>query len=202
MGLVDKLKEEYGIESITPEEFDRFTNGESKKEDALADTLIEFPDELEKHGILVWTDLYCRYTDQHESLIDALTLHFGNDYEKYIAARQIIRCAEAKQRLESMQKVFNLLREHTITIKSGKEFAFDFGPSSEIIENGKHGILVKPKDPDALARAILMLLQDRKMRVQLGKAARQLAIKKFNWDNVIKKIDKVYDRALSKIIDN
>ena len=42
------------------------------------------------------------------------------------------------------------------------------GGISEVIENGKEGILVSPEDPMALARAINDLLKDRELRAKLG----------------------------------
>ena len=44
---------------------------------------------------------------------------------------------------------------------------------------GRAGVLVRPRDPDALAGAILRLLSDRRLRLRLGRAARARAESSF-----------------------
>lgn len=46
----------------------------------------------------------------------------------------------------------------------------DSGPR-EIIRDGVDGILVPPEDPEALSRAMLMLIRDHELRRRLGGAA-------------------------------
>ena len=43
----------------------------------------------------------------------------------------------------------------------------------DAVEDGVTGLLVRPKDPDALRRAIARTLADRDLRIQLGRAARE-----------------------------
>lgn len=47
--------------------------------------------------------------------------------------------------------------------------AFDIGPHKEVVDEGKTGLLVRPKDSEALADAIVKLLQD------IGENGRRLA---------------------------
>ena len=56
------------------------------------------------------------------------------------------------------------------------------GGLTEIILDGKTGILVEPDDPDTLARAIIQLLEDNTLRRQLGKAGRQRVVECFSWE--------------------
>ena len=58
--------------------------------------------------------------------------------------------------------------------------AVDFGPSSEIIENGKTGILAPSADPETLAQALLTLLNNPKLAKQIGNEAKQTAQARFN----------------------
>ena len=53
------------------------------------------------------------------------------------------------------------------------------GGNPEVITNGFNGFLVPPKDADALARAILSLLRDKKMRQELGRRAREVFYEKY-----------------------
>lgn len=68
----------------------------------------------------------------------------------------------------------------------------DVGGISDIIGDGLNGFLVKPRDPDALARKIILLLSDSKLREKMGKAGREMVEKKFNIEKRAERIIKVY----------
>jgi glycosyltransferase involved in cell wall biosynthesis len=65
----------------------------------------------------------------------------------------------------------------------------------EAIEDEKTGLLVQPGDVDALANAILRLLDDGSLRRNLGKDARQKVLKKFSWDKLAEQTKCVYERV-------
>jgi glycosyltransferase involved in cell wall biosynthesis len=67
---------------------------------------------------------------------------------------------------------------------------------SDVISQGKNGILVPPKDPEALARTISQLLNDKNLRKKLGSNARKLMIEKYSWNTVIKSVEEVYREAI------
>jgi glycosyltransferase involved in cell wall biosynthesis len=54
------------------------------------------------------------------------------------------------------------------------------GGVTEIITHGENGLLVPPKDPEALAAAIRTLMQDRVYRARLAGAGRQSIIERFD----------------------
>jgi glycosyltransferase involved in cell wall biosynthesis len=58
--------------------------------------------------------------------------------------------------------------------------ASDSGGLSEIIQHGRTGFLVPPGDIEALAEALSLLLQDRGLAEQMGKAGREFALAQFN----------------------
>ena len=66
----------------------------------------------------------------------------------------------------------------------------------DIITHGENGILVPPKNPEALATAILLLLEDKGLRRRLGQAARQLMIEKYSWEIISEKIERVYNEVV------
>ena len=66
---------------------------------------------------------------------------------------------------------------------------------NDVIINGENGILVPPRNPEALANAIMLLLEDRGLRRKLGQNARRLMIEKYSWDVITEKIEKVYADA-------
>jgi glycosyltransferase involved in cell wall biosynthesis len=57
------------------------------------------------------------------------------------------------------------------------------GQMADVIRDGENGLLVKPGDAKALARAIELLGEDPALRARLGKAARQRVIEHFTWSH-------------------
>ena len=53
----------------------------------------------------------------------------------------------------------------------------------EVVPDGEAGLLVPPRDPAALAEALLRLLQDRELRARLREAGRRHA-RQFSWERV------------------
>jgi glycosyltransferase involved in cell wall biosynthesis len=71
--------------------------------------------------------------------------------------------------------------------------ATNVGGIPEAVEDGKTGILVPPKNPDALANAIMKLLKNPRLRKQMGEAGRKRAEKYFTMEKMVKKYEDVYD---------
>jgi len=69
---------------------------------------------------------------------------------------------------------------------------------SDVVTHGKNGLLVPAGNPEVLAAAVLTLLNDEDFRRRLGQKARQLMVEKYNWDIIIKKIEKVYYEAMEE----
>jgi len=67
----------------------------------------------------------------------------------------------------------------------------------DIITHGKNGILVPPRDPEALANAILTLLGDRNLRRTIGQNARELMTRRYSWDTITARVEKVYEETLA-----
>jgi glycosyltransferase involved in cell wall biosynthesis len=63
----------------------------------------------------------------------------------------------------------------------------------EIVREGKNGLLVPPRDPIALARAICLLLGDPLQRQQMGIIGREIAIGEFSKDRIIFQTLAVYN---------
>ena len=56
-------------------------------------------------------------------------------------------------------------------------------------------LAVAPGDPDALANAVEALLADEPSRLALGAAARQLAIERYSWQDIARRLERIYDSA-------
>ena len=68
---------------------------------------------------------------------------------------------------------------------SGKPIvAYDFDWHSELIENGKTGILVENRNIEEMAKGIISLLENPEYASKLGMSAREIVLKYFTWDAV------------------
>lgn len=67
---------------------------------------------------------------------------------------------------------------------------------SEIIEDGKEGIIIPSKDPQALKSAISRLMEDDRLRKEMGGSGRTKSVR-YDWDEIIKEYVSVYARALA-----
>ena len=71
------------------------------------------------------------------------------------------------------------------------------GSLPEVVENGKTGLIVQPRDQRALADAIIKLLNDVKNRKRMGYIAYKVAKKRLSWDLVAEKTIMIYKKLLN-----
>jgi len=71
------------------------------------------------------------------------------------------------------------------------------GSLPEMVEDGRTGFLVPPRDPQGLADAIVRLLRDRELRHELGAKGRQKIDTEWSPESVARQTLAVYERALS-----
>lgn len=70
------------------------------------------------------------------------------------------------------------------------------GGVMEIVDDEKTGLLVMPKDPDAMAQAVLRILKDRKFARQLTEAAREKLLSRYTLEHMASKTIEVYEELL------
>jgi len=68
---------------------------------------------------------------------------------------------------------------------------------ASVVEHGTEGLLVPPKDVDALSAAILKLLRDRDLREMMSEQGR-LTAQEYSWKRVSRKVLAYYERLLSE----
>jgi len=70
--------------------------------------------------------------------------------------------------------------------------AADTGGLPEIVHHQKSGLVVPPKNPDALADAIIDLYKDPSRREQMGQYGKQFVFQEFDPDRLTDKVEDVY----------
>jgi len=75
--------------------------------------------------------------------------------------------------------------------------ATDCGGNRELVVDGEVGLVVPPRDIDALAKALARLIDDDDLRHRLGTAARKRVIKQFSTEKRIEKLEALYRQVLS-----
>ena len=73
--------------------------------------------------------------------------------------------------------------------------ASKIGGVPDIVKEGENGLLVPPRDPEALAEAIIYLLKSEGVREKMGKDARE-KIKDYSWERIAEETEKVYEEIL------
>ncbi len=72
------------------------------------------------------------------------------------------------------------------------------GGNPEIIEDGMTGLLVPPRDPEALGRAICLLLENRQMAVAFGQAGSRRVAEQFSLNRMVSETERLYLRLLEE----
>jgi len=68
----------------------------------------------------------------------------------------------------------------------------------EAIQSGVNGILVPPRDPLALADALVLLLEDGALRTRMGRKARQSVLDGFAWEDIAERTARLYGEILDR----
>ena len=76
--------------------------------------------------------------------------------------------------------------------------ATDSGGTPEIVRDGSEGLLVPPRDPDALAAAIRKVVEEPAFRQRLGQAGAHRARQEFSVGRYVTRVMDVYEAARSR----
>ena len=71
------------------------------------------------------------------------------------------------------------------------------GSIPEVVEDGKTGFVVPPRDVNALADAIIKLLKDDKLRKEMGENAYRKMEEELSWDKIAEKTIEIYEKAIA-----
>ncbi len=71
------------------------------------------------------------------------------------------------------------------------------GGLPEIVDDGVSGLVVPPKDPAAVAEAVIRLLKDDALRESMAQGAETLRHTRLGWDTLAKQTEQVYYKAIA-----
>lgn len=74
--------------------------------------------------------------------------------------------------------------------------ASNIGGLPEVVLNKKTGLLVPPKDPDAIAKAITFLIENPRLREKWGKEGRRFVSEHYNWLENAAQMEKLYEKIV------
>jgi glycosyltransferase involved in cell wall biosynthesis len=70
------------------------------------------------------------------------------------------------------------------------------GGVPEVVVDGVTGLLVPPRNPEALADAILRLLRDPELRHRMGQAGQERVRRHFSVDQMVRRTEVLYEELL------
>jgi glycosyltransferase involved in cell wall biosynthesis len=72
------------------------------------------------------------------------------------------------------------------------------GGNTEVVKEGKTGLLVPAQNANALAGALLQLLEDPAMASSMGESAQSYVTANFSFARLIREVDELYSELLEK----
>jgi glycosyltransferase involved in cell wall biosynthesis len=68
----------------------------------------------------------------------------------------------------------------------------------EIVRHNQNGLLVPPRDSPALAGALRQLIENRELRLSMGRRGREIVVDEFSIERVIAASMRLYEEALAR----
>lgn len=75
--------------------------------------------------------------------------------------------------------------------------AFNTCAIPEVVKNKHTGLLVEPRNAEAVAKALVSLLQNKELRFRMGLEARERVLQLFSWDKAAEQTLQIYREVLS-----
>jgi len=73
--------------------------------------------------------------------------------------------------------------------------ASKIGGIPDIVKDGENGLLVPPKDENALADAIIYLLENKDIRERMGRNGRD-KVERYSWEKIAEETEKIYEELI------
>jgi L-malate glycosyltransferase len=75
--------------------------------------------------------------------------------------------------------------------------ATEVGGNTELVEDGKTGLIVPPDNPEALAAALIQMIEQPQLRQAMAQAARNRVEKRYSWEHCLDEHDRIYKDLLT-----
>jgi glycosyltransferase involved in cell wall biosynthesis len=72
------------------------------------------------------------------------------------------------------------------------------GQLTDVIRDGKNGLLVPPGDALAMAGALNALIENPELRSRLGEQARRDSVDKYSWDQYVSRLERLFTAVIAK----
>jgi glycosyltransferase involved in cell wall biosynthesis len=192
----NRIRNELGVENKRPivgmiANFNFEIKGHHFFIEASKKILDEFPD---TEFVLVGDgSLRCRYEKMAQDFGIKDKIHFLGKRED---VPEILSSLNISISCSTSEGFSNVILE---SMAAGKPvISTSVGGSSEIVVNGVTGYLVPPADPDALARAVTMLLQNPGKAAAMGAEGKKIVHEKFTVDSMVKNYEKLYTELVEE----
>ena len=73
--------------------------------------------------------------------------------------------------------------------------ASNVGGLPEVVRDGETGLLVPPEAPQALAAALMTLIQDPQLRADMGRNGREWVLERYEWRHNVDEMLGIYERV-------
>lgn len=110
------------------------------------------------------------------------------DVPRYVAAADIAVVPYPRMHHElwlSPLKLFEYMASGVAVVASR------LGQLTDVLQDGRNGLLVPPGDARAMAAAVARLLDDATLRARLGRQAREDAVRKHSWEQYVARLERV-----------
>ena len=72
------------------------------------------------------------------------------------------------------------------------------GGTQELVDDGVHGRLVPVGDSEALAKAVIELLDEPSLAKEMGRRGHHLVEEGYSWDRVVEQTEQVYEQVMGQ----
>ena len=118
------------------------------------------------------------------SVIDIFTPGFTYDVQKYLAASDVVCVTHAKPHFARVVMESGAMKRPVV--------CFAVGGVSEVVIDGVTGVLVQPRDTDAMAHAVKRIFEDRGFSDSLSENAYDYSVEKFSSSVSARKVFDIY----------
>jgi glycosyltransferase involved in cell wall biosynthesis len=70
------------------------------------------------------------------------------------------------------------------------------GGTPEIIKHMKNGVLVPPRNPEAMAETISKILSEERLGATIGEEARRIVEDRFTWEKNLHQLQDIYKKVI------